>query len=333
MPATRTRRSRLEGTEPTDAPPPPSSAAAMLFEIVHETAYQNAAPASEAYLELRLHPPDTPHQTVLQRRLHLDPSAPTSAFEDYFGNRAEFFSLPSRHQSLLIRNELLVRTHPQPPPAEALGVSVQEARQIFASAGDLVFDYLQPTELIPQSREAHQWARRHLPARLELGPGLLALNHAVFAAFRYESGATDTSTPLETLWTQRRGVCQDFSHILLSVLRSAGLPARYVCGYIETDPPPARSGTPRRRLIGSVATHAWVEVLLPGLHWYALDPTNDKPCDERHVAMSIGRDFRDASPVRGTFKGSSGQRLKVRVQMRRRSERAGTPLAAVTTPS
>lgn len=304
----------------------------MLFEIVHETAYQNAAPASEAYLELRLRPPDTAHQTVVQRRLRLEPAAPISDFEDYFGNRAEFFSLPSRHQALLIRNELLVRTHLQAPPAEALTISVQEARQIFASAGDLVFDYLQPTELIPQSRESHQWARRHLGAGVELGAGLQALNHAVFAAFRYESGSTDTSTPLETLWSQRRGVCQDFTHVLLSVLRAAGLPARYVCGYIETDPPPPRSGVPRRRLIGSVATHAWVEVLLPGLHWYALDPTNDKPCDERHVAVSFGRDFRDASPVRGTFKGSSGQRLKVRVQMRRRSERSAT-LAQSLLPS
>ena len=305
----------------------------MLFEISHETAYLNEAPASEAYLELRLHPPDTAHQTVVQRGLRIEPPAPTSPFEDYFGNRAEFFSLPARHHSLVIRSELLVRTHPQPPPAPALGVSVQEARQIFASASDLVFDYLQPTELIPQSRESQQWSRRLLPAGADLGTALLALNHAVFAGFRYASGSTDTSTPLETLWAQRRGVCQDFTHIMLSILRATGLPARYVCGYIETDPPPPRPGsTRRRRLVGSIATHAWVEVLLPGLHWYALDPTNDKPCDDRHVTMSIGRDFRDASPVRGTFKGSSGQRLKVRVQMRRRTERSIQPQPASSQP-
>lgn len=292
----------------------------MIFEISHRTAYTSPTPASEAYLELRLHPPDTAHQTVLERALRIDPGGDVSPFEDYFGNRAEFFSLPSRHRTLTITNELLVRTHPQPLPEAALQVAVQEARQIFASASDLVFDYLQPTELVPASRDSHAWARKHLPAGATLGDALRAANHAVYAAFRYESGSTEVGTPLELVWAQRRGVCQDFTHILLSILRAGGLPARYVCGYIETDAPPTLPGQPRRRrLVGSVATHAWVEVLVPGLRWLALDPTNDKLCDERHVAMSVGRDFRDASPIRGTFKGGGGQHMKVSVSMRRRN--------------
>jgi transglutaminase-like putative cysteine protease len=102
---------------------------------------------------------------------------------------------------------------------------------------------------------------------------------------------------------------------MLSVLRTAGLPARYVCGYIETDGPAAVPGG--KKLVGSVATHAWVEVLLPGLQWAALDPTNNKWCGERHITVSLGRDFADATPVRGTFKGSGSQSMEVRVSMAR----------------
>ncbi len=100
---------------------------------------------------------------------------------------------------------------------------------------------------------------------------------------------------------------------MLSVLRTAGLPARYVCGYIETTPRPGA-----RRLVGAVATHAWVEVLAPGMEWVALDPTNNQWCGEQHIAVSFGRDFSDATPVRGTFKGSGGQRMSIKVQMKRR---------------
>ncbi len=291
----------------------------MEFEITHVTDYAYETPAAEAYLELRLAPPDTIHQSVLARTLTIDPAAPTSEYEDYFGNKTEFFSLPWRHQSLVVINEVTVHTHPQPAPEVSLAVTVQEARQIFASAEEMVFDYLLATEAIGRSRDASTWARKYLRGDAPLGDALRGLNHAVHTHFRYESGSTSTSTSLETIWKQRRGVCQDFSHIMLSVLRSAGLPARYVCGYIETDPPAPRPGESRRKLVGAVATHAWVEVLLPGLHWLALDPTNDKLCDERHVTVSTGRDFSDASPMRGTFKGAGRQRLKVKVVMRRRA--------------
>jgi transglutaminase-like putative cysteine protease len=120
------------------------------------------------------------------------------------------------------------------------------------------------------------------------------------------------STPLAEVWKTRCGVCQDFAHIMLSVLRTSGLPARYVCGYIETDPPEGAA-----RLVGAVATHAWVEVLVPGMEWVALDPTNNQWCGERHVAVSFGRDFADAAPLRGTFKGSGGQEMSVKVVMKR----------------
>jgi transglutaminase-like putative cysteine protease len=143
------------------------------------------------------------------------------------------------------------------------------------------------------------------------------LNRAIHEKFRYEPGSTDNSTPLETVWKQRAGVCQDFTHVMLGVLRTAGVPSRYVCGYIESDPIRPNPGAPR--LVGSLATHAWVEVLTPGMHWVAIDPTNNQWCGQRHVTMAYGRDSVDATPVRGTFKGSGAQNMKVRVTMKRMS--------------
>ncbi|RYY91509.1 MAG: transglutaminase family protein, partial [Chitinophagaceae bacterium] len=126
------------------------------------------------------------------------------------------------------------------------------------------------------------------------------------------------STPLPLVWKHRKGVCQDFAHVALSILRTAGLPARYVCGYIEAAPP--RKTESGKKLIGAAATHAWVEVLVPGMEWVALDPTNRKMLDERYVTVSFGRDARDAAPLRGTFKGSGGQKMSAKVLMERLEE-------------
>ncbi|MBV9128080.1 MAG: transglutaminase family protein [Verrucomicrobia bacterium] len=140
---------------------------------------------------------------------------------------------------------------------------------------------------------------------------------------------TSNSTPLHEIWKNKKGVCQDFAHIMLSVLRTAGLPARYVCGYIEAVAPPSASADNElpgrgssRTLVGAIATHAWVEVMVPGMTWVALDPTNDQWCGERHVTVARGRDFRDTTPVRGTFKGSGKQNMKVKVFMRRKEARS-----------
>lgn len=290
----------------------------MEFEVTHITAYRYPQPAAEAYGEARLTPRDLPSQTVLSHKLIIDPEVPVSSYDDHFGNRVDFFSVPFRHHHLEISNQMIVRTHQVPRPDEALELSIQETRQILNSALTDVFDYVQPTPVVQTGREAVAWARKYLRGDRPLGTALQELNEAINRDFVYESGSTENSTPLATVWKQRRGVCQDFAHIGLSILRTAGLPARYVCGYIETTPPP---NTPRR-LIGAVATHAWIEVLAPGMTWVAFDPTNRQWVDDRYVAVSFGRDFRDATPLRGTFKGSGGQAMRVRVTMKRRNGKA-----------
>lgn len=286
----------------------------MLFEIVHTTDYRYADPASEAYLIVRLTPGARAEQDVLAHSIDFAPAAATSSFQDYFGNPTTFYSMTLRHDRLTVVNRMMVRTKPRPMPAEALELTIAEARQIFSSALPDVFDFLQPTAAVPTGGPATDWARRFLRGSLAIGPALEALNRAIFEKFAYRPGATDVNTPLATVWKKREGVCQDFAHVMLSVLRTGGLPARYVCGYIET-------AGPGEALVGSVATHAWVEVMVPGLQWVALDPTNNKWCGEQHVSIAVGRDFDDASPVRGTFKGSGSQSMRVKVNMKRMNEK------------
>src|SRR5215218_4411717 len=290
----------------------------MEFEVTHTTKYSYTQPAAEAYGEARLTPPNHPGQTVLSHKLQIEPDVRTSGYDDHFGNRVDFFSLPFRHRKLVVSNRMVVRTHPEPHPVEALELSIQEVRQILASALPDVFDFLQPTEVVVTGREAVAWARKHLRGDRPIGPALTELNEAIHREFRYQSGATENSTPLATIWKTRKGVCQDFAHIGLSILRTAGLPARYICGYIEAEVPQPSDGE-RRRLTGAVATHAWIEVLVPGMRWVAIDPTNRQWVDDRYVTVSIGRDYRDAAPLRGRFKGSVGQTMSVRVYMKRRN--------------
>jgi transglutaminase-like putative cysteine protease len=293
----------------------------MEFEITHSTSYRYTHPAAEAYGEARLTPPSLPGQTVLSHRIEINPETKTSDYVDHFGNRVDFFSLPYRHQKLVITNHAVVRTHAVKQPVASLALSVQETRQIFTGVLPGVFYFLQPTEIVEIGSDALQWARKYLRGDACLGEALPRLNEAIHSSFDYAKGATDMETTLSSIWRHRRGVCQDFAHVALSIFRTAGLPARYVCGYIETNPPNAGDGAPPHALTGAVATHAWVEVLVPGLFWVALDPTNRQWCDERYVTVSYGRDSRDASPLRGTFKGSGGQKMDVKVVMKRRNEK------------
>jgi transglutaminase-like putative cysteine protease len=292
----------------------------MVFNIAHTTGYVYADTAMEAYLEVRLTPPVRPEQEVLRHRIEFQPGAQVSDYIDYFGNHTTFYSMTLRHRQLKVTNRMTIRTLPRILPASGLALTVAEARQILKSAGTGVFDYLQPTEAIPVDAESSAWARDILRENRPLRDALDDLNNAIYREFKYRSGSTDVETPLSKIWKMRQGVCQDFAHVMISILRAARIPCRYVCGYIESEPAVSVDPT-RKRLVGSLATHAWIEVLVPGMAWVALDPTNNQWCSEQHVTVAVGRDFLDAAPVRGTFKGSASQKLKVHVSMQRIPEK------------
>lgn len=286
----------------------------MRFSVTHRTEYAYRVPASESFAELRVWPRNTRTQTVLQRKLILDPKVPVDNYVDYFGNHVEFFSIPFRHQKLAVEATAEVQTFPTPDLTEALGVTVGEARQIFRSQTFTLFDFLQSSETVPLGEVLLPLKRRALGPASTLGEVLHELNGWIHREFAYKAGVTDISTPLAQVVKQRTGVCQDFAHLMLAILRTIGLPARYVSGYIEHFDPEKTDA----RLIGAAASHAWVEVFLPGGEWYGLDPTNNQAAGERHVVTAVGRDYHDVAPMRGTFKGIADQKLQVIVSLQRR---------------
>lgn len=229
----------------------------MLFNIVHTTGYVYADTAMEAYLEVRLTPPARAEQDVLRHRIEFQPAAEASDYIDYFGNRTTFYSMTLRHRQLKVTNRMTVRTLPRVLPEGGLALTVAEARQILKS-GTGVFDYLQPTEAIPIASESSAWGREILRENRPLGEAIDELNKAIYREFKYRSGSTEIETPLSLIWKKREGVCQDFAHVMISILRAARIPCRYVCGYIESEPAVSVDPT-RKRLVGSLATHAWVD--------------------------------------------------------------------------
>jgi len=284
----------------------------MLFKVSHRTEYAYAGAASESFAELRVWPRANEAQRVIRRSLEVQPTAKVDHYVDYFGNNVEFFSIPSRHASLVVQADAEVETFSSGPPVSALETTIGEARQIFNSSLYQIFEYLQPTRLVPLDQHG-RIRKRFFPQAEDLQTSLLGLNEWIYRNFEYRAGVTDVSTPISEVVKHRSGVCQDFANLMLAILRSNGLPARYVSGYIEAHDP--ESG---QEMTGAAASHAWVDVYLPGGTWWGLDPTNNQAVGERHITVAVGRDYNDVAPMRGTYKGANDQRLNVIVSLERR---------------
>lgn len=294
----------------------------MHFRISHVTRYNYEAPASESFMEARLALTSSPAQTVFKRSLVITPECRISEYDDYFGNKVEQFSIIHRHENLMLRAAADVETHPVAVPLEVLDLSVSEARQIFRSRPIGLFDFLHSSPGVQLGREAQRLGQRFFRPETGFGEAVHRLMHWVHRHFTYTPGATHVGTTVAEALVLRKGVCQDYAHVMIAILRAADIPARYVCGYIETDRQRhAAQAGPSRRLIGAAESHAWVEIALPNGSWYPLDPTNDIPAGERHVSMAVGRDFHDTSPTRGVFKGAGKTTLKATVHMRRLKSR------------
>jgi len=288
----------------------------MRFHVSHTTRYEYDAPASESFAELRVWPRSNSAQTVADRELIVEPTAQVDQYVDYFGNNVEFFSIPHRHGSLEVHARAEVVTRAVELPRAVLDTTVGEARQLYNSRPYRLFEFLQPTALVPL--DAHKRIRKtFFPQGASIEAALRSLNHWIYSQFEYQPGVTGVTTPIHEIVSKRRGVCQDFAQLMLAILRSNGIPARYVSGYIEAHDP----GQTNTRLVGAAASHAWVEVFLPGDVWWGLDPTNDQAVGERHIVVAVGRDYNDVAPMRGTYKGAVDQKLKVMVSLERKQER------------
>jgi transglutaminase-like putative cysteine protease len=189
--------------------------------------------------------------------------------------------------------------------------SVREALRTDPAQDDLLPARLvEPTRLVPTSEAAAVYAAPSFAPGRGWLEAVTDLMHRIHADFEFDPGSTTVSTSVDEVLHQRRGVCQDFAHLMLGCLRAHGLPARYMSGYLLTDPPPGRP-----RLLGADASHAWVAAYAPGPGWVEFDPTNDRLADERYITLAWGADFADAVPLRGVIIGGRGQRMDVEVSV------------------
>jgi transglutaminase-like putative cysteine protease len=304
----------------------------MYFHIVHTTEYEYSDAAVESYTELRVQPRSNLRQVVHRHMTQVTPRVPMESFVDYYGNHVEFLSVPFRHRHLTVTSRSAVETREILDPLSGFDLTISEAVRFAWPHRRELFDFLMPSRHCPMHESVESLAAELLPSRAPFVASLLGFNKYLHKNFKYHPGVTDVSTPIAQVIDERRGVCQDFAHVMIAVLRCAGLAARYVSGYIETDAAARHSeeypvdpveGTGLEeepadvRLIGSTASHAWVEVFAPSGTWVGLDPTNNMLESERHVQIGIGRDYADVPPLRGVFKGARQQLLNVRVSVRR----------------
>lgn len=289
------------------------------YSVVHETRYLYQSMVTLSQQLLHLTPRSFDYQRTEAHAIVADPGFDDGVERlDYFGNSTRSFTITSPHQALLVRAESTVVLYRRPALAElaapAHASRWESLRELIQQSRDPRLHeacrYLYESPQVRWNTEIVDYARRSFTPGRPLLAAALELTERIFDDFEFDSTATDISTPLEQVMRGRRGVCQDFAQLMIGCLRSIGLPARYVSGYILTHPP---EGQPR--LIGADASHAWVSLYSPGLGWIDFDPTNRCLVQHEHLTLGWGRDFSDVTPLRGIVLGGGAQSLQVNVTM------------------
>ncbi|MES2978171.1 MAG: transglutaminase family protein [Pseudomonadota bacterium] len=297
----------------------------MLLHVVHETRYDYSPSVENAHHVVCLQPGDHSGQRLVRHNLDIQP-APSSLQElaDVYGNPRTFFSLETPHDRLCVVADSLIETSRAREPG-SVGPAWEKVREYFryhtSGAWDPACEFVFASPYVPRDEAFADFARASfLPGRpvLEAASDLM---RRIYRHMKYETLSTDVNTPALEALAQGKGVCQDFAHIMVACCRAMGLPARYVSGYLLTQPPP---GQPR--LIGSDASHAWASVYCPAStaspqghgelawgQWVDFDPTNDRSPGEDYVTLATGRDFLDVSPMRGVIRGGARHALSVAV--------------------
>ena len=292
--------------------------APIRYRVRHETIYDYRRNVTLSQQILHMTPRSFAYQTVSSHQLVIEPDPPDwSSRVDYFGNVGKIFTLSSLHRRLIVRADSNVELHTRPNAGQTRdSLSWELQRDQLSNPDDakllpeVAFLYDSPhVECSPALRD---YARPFFTEGRALLDACMDLTEHIFQDFEFDPEATTISTPLDEVLLGRRGVCQDFAHLMIGCLRSLGLACRYVSGYILTTPPEGEE-----RLIGADASHAWVSVYCSGLGWIDYDPTNRCLVQDEHVTVGWGRDYGDVAPIRGLVLGGGGQRLKVAVTMER----------------
>jgi transglutaminase-like putative cysteine protease len=286
------------------------------YKLFHITEFEYDGPVTESYNEVRLRPMHDERQSCLSFRLVTTPDTRAVTFADYFGNTVHQFNVLSEHRHLSVKVESVVLVHEEPPVPERGGATLSDLDAAQEKMQEDFFELLVTSAFVPHRPELRLFmheAERECDG--SIGGFLETACRIVHQTFRYEKGATHVHSTVEDTLQSGAGVCQDFAHILLGVLRLRGIPARYVSGYMVPRRT-AEAGASVEEVIGGQASHAWVEAWTPDRGWLSLDPTLGARVTARHVRLAYGRDYGDVPPVRGVYKGHAGQRLSVDVRVR-----------------
>lgn len=288
----------------------------MRYRVSHVTSYRYSEEVTLCHNEVRMTPRAELGQRVLGSQVTIDPVPNTYAERtDFFDNRVVYFDVEDPHAALTVSVESEVETSNQRLEGNLLdSVSWETVRDGLAEGAtpelrDFKY-YVLESPMVPRVDGLEDLQSRCFTPGRSLFDASIALMRTIYREFRYDPLATTIATPLAQVLSNRRGVCQDFAHVAIAVLRRAGLAAGYVSGYLETMPPP---GQPKLR--GSDASHAWFSVYFPGIGWVDFDPTNDQQPNERYVVVARGRDYGDVSPLKGIVFGGGSMSLHVAVDV------------------
>jgi transglutaminase-like putative cysteine protease len=291
----------------------------MFYAIRHFTRYRYSQFVWQSMMEVRMHPRSEGNQRCFVFQLSVNPRARIFGYTDSYGNLVHHFDLPARHGQLTIITDALVNIDDQPQIPESMEYDAWAELEELVEKNDY-WDMLMPSHFARSSPQLEELARE-IGAAERQGRSPLAflrdINSGVHRSFNYVKKSTAVNSPIEHALESRQGVCQDFAHIMIALVRNARIPCRYVSGYLyhsSGDAHPAADG----------ATHAWVEALLPGAGWVGFDPTINRLAGEQHIRTAIGRDYADVPPTMGVMKGKAETQLQVRVRV--------TPSKAVLPP-
>ena len=279
----------------------------MKLSLVHRTRYEYPEPVKASFNEARLQPISQDGQECLDFELRVEPQTTTRVYFDFYGNIVHFFDLPESHRSLVIESHAKVITASRVLDEK---LQVMPLDQVHGLAMvERCFDFLQTSTLLSLDPEVWKLAIDATEGCRDMWEASLAIMRFIHANFTYCPLATDVNTPMNQVIQMRRGVCQDFAHVMIGMCRTLKIPARYVSGYIYNGP--------QEHLNGAQASHAWCEVYLPGIGWQGLDPTNNRQVDEHHIKIGIGRDYADIIPVKGHYRGTPEKKMTVEVEITR----------------
>jgi transglutaminase-like putative cysteine protease len=281
---------------------------AVYYSVRHLTKFRYATPVSESVMETRMHPRTDGNQMCLNFHLSVSPRCRLFSYRDYLSNHIHHFDIPVPHQHLVIVAESMVEAQapPEIPPRMAPEAWEQMdalGRQEDGSEMLLPSEFVRSTALLEELRNQLGICRRDDPLTV-----LRQLNDDLSTAIEYVPKSTRVNSPIEDALRNRKGVCQDFAHIMIALVRGIGIPCRYVSGYLHSKRQDASNSNAN-------ATHAWVEALLPHLGWVGFDPTNRILAGQRHIRIAIGRDYADVPPTKGIFRGQTASELTVAVRV------------------